>query len=225
MWDITGKGQHTARDTVQLRQLITWELQQQINDWSSFWKLVRQYLIPAWISNCIHYKVCDEITNLFPNFNEIWERISNFITHNTEYNTGPNGTISLSQTMISNILAERWNTLSYKSTMTWSNTKLTSKLLLSYGAIRNVAQKRVHILQSDRDPSSWFFSSQENYVRESWHLSYGLMYPVNPGLRLQDLAAKINWNPLLLECASYNSMKIKCCLRGYVPGQPQVHVT
>ena len=26
-------------------------------------------LIPAWISNCIHYKVCDEITYSFLNFN------------------------------------------------------------------------------------------------------------------------------------------------------------
>ena len=41
--------------------------------------------IPAWISNYIHYKVCDEITYPYPNFNgatiEVWEWISNFITH------------------------------------------------------------------------------------------------------------------------------------------------
>ena len=39
--------------------------------------------IPAWISNYIHYKVWDEITYPFPNFNsctvEVWEWISNFI--------------------------------------------------------------------------------------------------------------------------------------------------
>ena len=27
-------------------------------------------LIPAWISNCIHYKMCDEINSPFPNFND-----------------------------------------------------------------------------------------------------------------------------------------------------------
>ena len=38
---------------------------------------------PAWISNYIHYKVWDEITYPFPNFNsatvEVWEWISYFI--------------------------------------------------------------------------------------------------------------------------------------------------
>ena len=40
-----------------------------------------------WISNLIHYKVWDEITNPFPNFNgatvEVWEWISNLIPHFT----------------------------------------------------------------------------------------------------------------------------------------------
>ena len=44
-------------------------------------------LIPAWISNYIHYKVWDEITYPFPNFNgctvEVWEWITNFIPHFT----------------------------------------------------------------------------------------------------------------------------------------------
>ena len=48
-------------------------------------------LIPAWISNNISSKVCDEITYPFPNFNdctvEVWEWISNF---NTRF-IGPNG--------------------------------------------------------------------------------------------------------------------------------------
>ena len=42
-------------------------------------------LIPAWVSNHIHYQVWDEITYPFPNFNsctvEVWEWISNFIPH------------------------------------------------------------------------------------------------------------------------------------------------
>ena len=42
-------------------------------------------LIPAWISNYINYKVWDEITYPFPNFNgvtvEVWEWKSNFIAH------------------------------------------------------------------------------------------------------------------------------------------------
>ena len=42
------------------------------------------YLIPAWIRNHMPSKVCDEITQPFPNFNgwtvEFWEWISNFIT-------------------------------------------------------------------------------------------------------------------------------------------------
>ena len=42
-------------------------------------------LTPAWISNHIHYKMWDEITYPFPNFNsctvEVWEWISNFIPH------------------------------------------------------------------------------------------------------------------------------------------------
>ena len=41
----------------------------------------RLTLIPAWISNYIHYKVWDEITCPFPNFNgaiiEVWEWIRN----------------------------------------------------------------------------------------------------------------------------------------------------
>ena len=39
-------------------------------------------LIPAWISDYIHYKVWDEITYPFPNFNsgtvEVWEWMNNF---------------------------------------------------------------------------------------------------------------------------------------------------
>ena len=46
-----------------------------------------QTLIPAWISNHIHYKTCDEITYPFPNFNgctiEVWKWISHFIPHFT----------------------------------------------------------------------------------------------------------------------------------------------
>ena len=42
-------------------------------------------LIPAWISNCTHHNVWDEITYSFPNFNvatvEVWEWISAFIPH------------------------------------------------------------------------------------------------------------------------------------------------
>ena len=43
--------------------------------------------MPAWINTDIHYKVWDEITNPFPNFNgatvAVWEWISNFIPHFT----------------------------------------------------------------------------------------------------------------------------------------------
>ena len=46
-------------------------------------------LIPAWINNDIHYKVWDEITYPFLNFNgiaaEVWEWISNFTLHFTEF--------------------------------------------------------------------------------------------------------------------------------------------
>ena len=46
-------------------------------------------LIPAWISNHIHYEVCDEITYPFPNIHEctveVWEWISNFTPHCTGY--------------------------------------------------------------------------------------------------------------------------------------------
>ena len=46
-------------------------------------------LILAWISNHIHYKVWDEITYRFLNFNgstvEVWEWISNFTLHFTRY--------------------------------------------------------------------------------------------------------------------------------------------
>ena len=42
-------------------------------------------LNPAWISNHMHRKVWDEITDPFPNFNdcavEVWEWISDFIPH------------------------------------------------------------------------------------------------------------------------------------------------
>ena len=47
------------------------------------------FIIPAWISNHIHCKLCDRITYPFPNFNgctvEVWEGISNFIPHFTGY--------------------------------------------------------------------------------------------------------------------------------------------
>ena len=46
-------------------------------------------IIPAWIRNCIHYKIWDEITYPFSHFNgclvEVSERISNF----APYFTGP----------------------------------------------------------------------------------------------------------------------------------------
>ena len=45
----------------------------------------KDYLIRPWINNHIHYKVWDEITYPFPNFNsatvEVWEWISNLIAH------------------------------------------------------------------------------------------------------------------------------------------------
>ena len=44
-------------------------------------------LIPTWISNYIHHKVCDGITYQFSNFNSatagVWEWISGFIQHLT----------------------------------------------------------------------------------------------------------------------------------------------
>ena len=44
-------------------------------------------LIPAWISNCIHYKVGYEFTYPFPHFNgatvEVWKWIRNFFPHFT----------------------------------------------------------------------------------------------------------------------------------------------
>ena len=44
-------------------------------------------LLLTWISNFIHYKMWDEITHTFPNFNgcaiDVWEWISNFIPHFT----------------------------------------------------------------------------------------------------------------------------------------------
>ena len=50
-------------------------------------QLVQLTSIPAWISNYIHFKMWDEITYPFPNFNcaaiELWEWLSNFIPHFT----------------------------------------------------------------------------------------------------------------------------------------------
>ena len=43
--------------------------------------LHRLTLIPLCVSSYIHYKMRDEITHPFPNFNEVREWISNFITH------------------------------------------------------------------------------------------------------------------------------------------------
>ena len=53
------------------------------HQWSLYWHGLT--LIPAWISNHMLSKVWDEITYPYPNFNgrtvEVWEWISNFITH------------------------------------------------------------------------------------------------------------------------------------------------
>ena len=42
-------------------------------------------LIPAWLSNHMLSKICDEVTYSFPNFNscivDVWECISNFTPH------------------------------------------------------------------------------------------------------------------------------------------------
>ena len=50
---------------------------------------LKNYDWPAWRSNCIHYKMWDDITYSFPNFNsttvEVWEWISNFIPHFSGY--------------------------------------------------------------------------------------------------------------------------------------------
>ena len=47
------------------------------------------FIIPAWISNHIHYKLCDKITYPFLNFSgctvEVWEGMNNFIPHFTWY--------------------------------------------------------------------------------------------------------------------------------------------
>ena len=52
--------------------------------WATWYGLT---LIPAWISNYMNYKMWDEITYPFPNFNgatvEVWEWISYFIPHFT----------------------------------------------------------------------------------------------------------------------------------------------
>ena len=43
----------------------------------------------VWVNNYTHYKMWEDITFLFPNFNgctvEVWEWISNFISHFTEH--------------------------------------------------------------------------------------------------------------------------------------------
>ena len=51
------------------------------------WAQLHQILISACISNNIHYKVWDEIIHSFLNSAnvEVWEWISNFIPHFTEY--------------------------------------------------------------------------------------------------------------------------------------------
>ena len=58
----------------------------QILCWSPFYEHGSSW-IPAWVSNYIHYKVYNEITYPFPNFNsatiEAYEWISNFIPHFT----------------------------------------------------------------------------------------------------------------------------------------------
>ena len=50
-----------------------------------YWPGLCLTLISAWISNYVHYKMWDEMTYPFPNFNgctvEVWEWINNFISH------------------------------------------------------------------------------------------------------------------------------------------------
>ena len=52
-------------------------VKQEVNVTSSSFNQHGLTFIPLWISNCIHYKVCDEITYPFPNFSDA----SNFILH------------------------------------------------------------------------------------------------------------------------------------------------
>ena len=54
------------------------------NFWGPLYKHFLTY-IPAWVSNYIHYKVWNEITYPFTNFNgatvEVWEWINDFILY------------------------------------------------------------------------------------------------------------------------------------------------
>ena len=62
------------------------KISKQLCNWNGCYERTRFHgltLIPAWISNCIHYKVWDQMTYPFPNFNgatvEVWEWKSYFI--------------------------------------------------------------------------------------------------------------------------------------------------
>ena len=79
-------GQRHAKTTAQRHPNVHTPSQALTCCWSPFYKHGLT-LIPAWISNYIHYKVWDEFISPFPNFNsvavEVWEWISNFVPHFT----------------------------------------------------------------------------------------------------------------------------------------------
>ena len=73
-----------ANDLWKLDYFNTIKFNKSAVTWNSFY-LHGLTLIPVFISNHIHYKMWDEIVYPFQNFNgaivEVWELISNFISH------------------------------------------------------------------------------------------------------------------------------------------------
>ena len=92
--------------------------------WWFGWSLGWQHglvLIPSWIRNYSHFKVCNETTYPFSNFNgtvvEVWERISDFITqfvgHVITYSCWGS-----SESMLIKIIPERYAEISSPSPCT-----------------------------------------------------------------------------------------------------------
>ena len=123
--------------------------------------------MPSWISNNIHYKVWDEITSPFPNFNgatvEVWKWRSNFIPHFTGYViTYP--CWDLCWIYVSKRDPVGWRNIGYAS-----ETHLKLKFCTEHGSIITVLHTKC---QNDLTTEQWIMD-ERNFAMIEFKMSFG----------------------------------------------------